>query len=198
MKKLMFVLIALVFCLPAYSDILIYSVTGGARGIVEWDADQFVLGRTNVKGFLVLDVDVAVPEVDASALILYGRNFDGEKVQATFDDVMDADGFAIYEVDSYTVSAETYYGGLYYARVIGRARARYIGSDDEQIVPMLLKGVMYIDGLPFDNVGEVVGCGQLRLDLKLGWIRDANEGGEGFDDVVAAIVEYLVDKGYAD
>ena len=192
MKKLAMLLFVLALCLPSYGDILVYKVSIASKAIVI-DEDVAYIGGETTKGYLVVDVDFTnaeEPDIDSSALVLYGKDLDGFKRQVNMGDMTHT-----YNQDPMEKVGKNWAVGVWASReigemvVIGKATWRDIGFGklEKRIVATSLTGHGIwrydpIKGIPLMSSGTV------KADLQSNWTKAYNEdGGTDFDDVVADI-----------
>ena len=207
MKKLAMLLLVLALCLPSYGDILVYRVHVAAKAI-DSTGDDAILSSGSIRGYLVIDIDTTDPEADpeAGALILYGKDGNGDKVQINEGDLIwDYSLYAMAKADTYAVFAELYGsiddGDLVDtdAVLIGKTVLTNIGfgAADKRPVPMFMKGNVLLWSDPFD-VLDIGGSGVVQASLHLSWTKAYNAGeGTAFDDVVIDIMEEKL-AGYDD
>jgi hypothetical protein len=203
MKKLAMLLVVLALCLPSYGDILIYKVTIAGRAISE-DEDGASIGSGTIRGYEVVDVNVADvnnPVIEDDALIVYGKDDDGDKLQVNVENVIaEEDGYIQLEMEkaghwAVGVEVESFTDAV----LIGKAKEIDIGfgKTEKRIVAKSLTGHGILWGDPISEEG-LIGSGKVTAELKTDWTKDANEEETAFDDVVAGIQDYLTDKGYED
>jgi len=193
MKKLVMLLAVLALCMPAYGEILVYKVSGRAKGI---DIDDQVMGTAKFRGYHVVDVNFnGEPNIEDDVLIVYGRDENGDKIGGGYGEAI-AD-FMQVDIASFAWAVWLNLDDQVIGTVTGKARERNIGADDDEIVALRMKGHLLVDGVVPPTFHDSVGSGKISARLKRKWTRDYNEEGANVNDVVDEIIDYLIDKGYA-
>jgi len=193
MKKLGILLIVLAVCLPAYSQVLVYSVTSTVRGVSDPVEGDLGWGTVVSHGYLVADADLS-GEAELS-LILYGRDDNGNKAFEVFE--LGLDEFYPVNNSPYTFTAGVYYDNLWLAILTGYAREINIGGGTALVAQGLTGHILIFGDLPLSE-NDAYGSGIVAARLKLTWTRQYNKEELSFGDAVDRVIEYLENKGYTE
>ena len=196
MKKLAMLamlLLVLALCLPSYGspsgDILVYKVSIASKAIVI-DEGVAYIGSETTKGYLVVEVDFTDAEEPAildSALVLYGKDDEGDKVQVNLGNtIYTYNQDPMEKARNWAVAVRAGSEGLGSMVAIGKATWRNIGfgAANKRIVATHLTGHGILSNDPINNI-RLTGSGKITATLQSNWTKDYNEyGGTDFEDVV--------------
>ena len=197
MKKLVTmvaVLGVLAFCLPSYGEILVYKVAITGKAVYyEEDEGGYGIGSGTIRGYWVADVnfaDAEYPNVDANdALIVYGKDDEGEKVWEDVGSVGEYNQWAIGSSWAVGVDIVDEYVQIE-GCAIGKAKKIDIGAADKQIVATSLTGHGILWGDPLYGT-ELFGSGTISAKLDSRRTKEANAARKTFAEVVGEIEDYL-------
>lgn len=196
MKKLGVFWVILAICLPAYSQVLVYSVSCNIRGVAgpALEGTDLETGKAKFRGYLVCDVSLATAD-PCMALIVYSRDDIGTKVYEKI--VLHVDSFYPVVNHPYACALGIGYGEEdAWAILTGNIKAMNIGADDTEFVARRLKGYIIIRRtLPLTE-NEGYGSGIIKARLNLSRTKEYNREKLSLERVVYEIIEGLEDSGY--
>lgn len=178
MKKLVILLIAVVFCLPTYGEILVYKTTTNS---FEFDLESETAARDRYNSYLVLDVDLTEVDmpVDDAQEVCYAKN--GKCKQQWLGDVNGLELIPVMDDSERMVILKVFNNNDEdYALAYGKADRRDIGASKIPLVANRLKGhrVWHLED-------ETAGSGQYRLTLDTRATKNANKEGKTASEIVA-------------
>jgi hypothetical protein len=183
-------------CLPAYGQVLVYSVSYNLRGVVgpAFDGTDLETGKAKFRGYLVCDATLTTAD-PCMALIVYGSDDIGTKVYEEM--VLHIDNFYPVLDHPYACALGIVYGEEdAWAILTGNIKSINIGADDMEFVARRLKGYILIHRtLPLTE-NEGYGSGIIKAKLILSRTKECNREKLSFERAVYEIIEGLEDRGY--
>jgi hypothetical protein len=196
-KKLGVLLIILAICLPAYSQVLVYSVSYNLRGVAgpALEGTDLETGKEKFRGYLVCDVDLSAAD-PCMALIVYSRDDIGAKVYEKM--VLHVEEFYGVAAHPYACALGIVYGeGDARAILTGNVKAINIGASSKGFAARSLKGYIIIHRtLPLTE-NEGFGSGVIKAKLNLSRTKEYNREKLSFERAVHEVIDELEDSGYA-
>ncbi len=187
-------------CAPSYGYILVYKLSTTVKAVdTSVDAAEVI----KLKGYLVVDYNETLDEVNDAEVVMYGKDQDDTLACFWLDD--DEDLAIDYEIDNINAWVGFRQGGNrsgIEVLLTGAMKVKDIGLDDEdKSIPGTLKGTLIVwDEIFLDPTRWYLlkGSGNVSAPLHSGMTKEANEQGLSSNTIAAALIDELVAAGYVD
>jgi len=162
--------------------------------------DANSLGNVKIKGYLAVSIDDSSETADDMQMVLYGYNVDANEIYYVENFEGNADLQWVEEGAYLTLYITNYREQFYYDILLtGTIKEKDVGfgDDDLRSAPSSLKGsIVSTSGLLLDDAQSMFGSGKMSLTYDRTRTANANTLAATVDQVISAVVDELIDKGY--
>ena len=201
MRRLMVLLVILAVlsvCSTSYGYILVYKLSTTVKAV---DTLADAAETIKLKGYLVIDINETLEEVNDADLVMYGKDDDETPSCFRLDYEEDLDIDWAEHGDNVVIDFRQ--GGNrsgIEVLLTGAIKFKYIGLDDKKVVASSLKGGMFVWDEIFLDVSwnNLKGWGTMSAPLLSSLTNSANKESSSSNAIADDIMTQLIAKGYVD